>query len=686
MARVALLIGSTQYQKGFQPLPAVAENLQRLAAVLGNPEIGGFEVETLLDPDHGQMRVKLETWLRQRQKDDVSLLYLTGHGVKDRERKLHFAATDTSKPDEELITSTALAAADLRSYLRQSKASKQVVILDCCFSGAFGDLVAMDDGSVDVEAALLEPERPGRVVLASSSSMQYSFVEEGAELSLYTQYLLEGLETGAADANDDEAITADEIHRYVSRKVTEVSSSMTPKIFVLKDEGYQVRIAKVPMGDPKVRYRKEVEAIVQEDDGEISFINRECLQLLTGELIPFGFTAEQAEAIEQQVLEPIRQRQEKEQNYSTIFAKALEQNFPFNEREKLALQRLRKQLGLRDSDYKSLEKNILSSRNSSRKASTMEDLSYFDIGLELRKSINRKQYFISSQDFSKATTWLNKEIDIKRSIKTIFEKKILELDSEFLRIQEQKSKELSEGSASIEELIAIRKGEKRETEILSRFREFSENLGFSRYVVSELLISLQALPIESDNLDYSNLRDSLRKKQWKEADLETYKLLKIGAQDYYYSGISKTNIKSISCLQLIILDKLWSLYSNGKFGFSIWTRRWKEHGEPTPADKLKWEDFLESISWKDQKSEAGSFSLANFHIGQLPSLEGELFVSIDLAKEACSQEAKEARRQKEAKREIELKEAILKHMRAGDMMHNLLHKFTQCQIIETFDH
>ena len=374
MARVALLIGSTQYQRGFQPLPAVAENLQRLAAVLGNPEIGGFEVETLLDPDHGQMRVKLETWLRQRQKDDVSLLYLTGHGVKDRERKLHFAATDTSKPDEELITSTALAAADLRSYLRQSKASKQVVILDCCFSGAFGDLVAMDDGSVDVEAALLEEERPGRVVLTSSSSMQHSFVEEGAKLSLYTQYLLEGLETGAADTNDDEAITADEIHRYVSRKVTEVSSSMTPKIFVMKDEGYQVRIAKVPIGDPKVRYRKEVETIVQEDDGEISFINQECLQLLAEELSPFGFTPKQAKEIEQQVLEPIRQRRAKEAKYVDIFAKAIQQHCPLREKELRALARLRNYLGLKVEDCKRIEKSIIPAQAEIQVSSMVDEI------------------------------------------------------------------------------------------------------------------------------------------------------------------------------------------------------------------------------------------------------------------------------------------------------------------------
>jgi hypothetical protein len=60
------------------------------------------------------------------------------------------------------------------------------IILDCCFSGAFDPSLQSkgDDGSLDLQGQL---GAEGRVVLTSSSSTQYSFEQQGLDLSLYTR-------------------------------------------------------------------------------------------------------------------------------------------------------------------------------------------------------------------------------------------------------------------------------------------------------------------------------------------------------------------------------------------------------------------------------------------------------------------------------------------------------------------
>lgn len=314
MARKALLIGTSQYLDGFKPLKSATHDVSALAKLLNNPDIGRFdEVQVETNLESSILAEKIETWYLGHGKDDFVLLFLVGHGVKDADRKLHFAATNTKKVREKLITTTAIAASDVSRWMGGSKAKRQIVILNCCFSGAFGDLVPMDEGAIDVDEAIWAE---GRVVMTSTSSMDYAFERLiGGELSVYGHYLEEGLRTGAAAATDSDEITIDRLHQYVSRKVQEEAPSMVPKIFA-KGEGYQLRIAKVALGDPTVQYRKEVDRLVQMFGEPIGGIARRKLDLLQQKLNLHDF---QIYEIEDQVLEPIRQRKEKITQYRNLF-------------------------------------------------------------------------------------------------------------------------------------------------------------------------------------------------------------------------------------------------------------------------------------------------------------------------------------------------------------------------------
>jgi uncharacterized caspase-like protein len=365
MAKVALLIGVSEYSSGLKPLPAPPKDVAAMQEVLQNPEMGAFDdVKTLINPNHWQMEEEIEIWFKDRQSDDLLLLFFSGHGVKDESRELYFATCNTRKDQRgELIKSTAVPAGFVRSCLKRCKSKRQVVILDCCFSGAFGDLLAKDDGDVDLESQL---GTEGGVVLTSSSSLQYSFEQEGSDLSIYTRYLVEGIKTGAADRDSDGRVSVGELHEYASKKVQADASAMTPKIIVLKDEGYKIKLAKALIADPKLKYRKEAERLATESisqgmpfayEGRFSPSAR---VILDDEWDRLGLSQDEAKEIEVQVLQPYIEHQNKLKKYSDALIEELQCQYPLSAYASNNLKDYQKRLRLSDEDVEGISKPVIS--------------------------------------------------------------------------------------------------------------------------------------------------------------------------------------------------------------------------------------------------------------------------------------------------------------------------------------
>ncbi len=187
--------------------------------VLENREIGDFdEVKTLINPEPQPMQEAIENLFNGRNKDDLLLLFFSGHGIKDEKGKLYLATSITYKhPQGGLAKSSAVPTGFIHEIMNNCRSKRQVVILDCCFSGAFAEgLLAKDDGFIDIKTQL---GGEGRAVLTSSTSTQYSFEQQGTDLSIYTRYIIEGLENGEADLNNDGMISVDELHEYAKEKV-----------------------------------------------------------------------------------------------------------------------------------------------------------------------------------------------------------------------------------------------------------------------------------------------------------------------------------------------------------------------------------------------------------------------------------------------------------------------------------
>ncbi len=246
--RVALLVAADRYDdRKFGLLRSPARDLDELARVLADPSIGGFEVHTLLNQESWLVNEAIEEMFVERSREDVLVLYLSCHGMKDPAGRLYFAATNT-KTDR--LASTGISSVWVNEQLDRTRCQRVLVLLDCCYSGSYAKgLSSRDDETVQVIERL---EGCGRAVITASDAMEYAY--EGDELSLdagqpslFTSVLVKGLETGDADSNEDGFVSVHELYNYIFDSMRMRTSYQTPtwSAHGLKGELYIARNPKV---------------------------------------------------------------------------------------------------------------------------------------------------------------------------------------------------------------------------------------------------------------------------------------------------------------------------------------------------------------------------------------------------------------------------------------------------------
>ena len=96
--RLALVVATQTYiDPSLRQLRAPARDVEDLSELLGEPDVGAFEVVTVIDRAAHEIRLAIEDFLVDRRTDDLLLIYLTCHGLVDIRRRLFFAAADTRK-------------------------------------------------------------------------------------------------------------------------------------------------------------------------------------------------------------------------------------------------------------------------------------------------------------------------------------------------------------------------------------------------------------------------------------------------------------------------------------------------------------------------------------------------------------------------------------------------------------
>ncbi len=141
-------------------------------------------------------------------------------------------------------------------------------------------------------------------------------------------------------------------------EVPEATPAITPESDSIKEE-HQILLANSPKDDAKIKYRQQVELLLQEDKGELSPINRSCLNELR---LTLALPENEAEAIEQEALEPYRIYKEKVQRYQQVLAEAMQRQYPLSPRDETALLRFQQLLNLTDADIALIRGQMLAER------------------------------------------------------------------------------------------------------------------------------------------------------------------------------------------------------------------------------------------------------------------------------------------------------------------------------------
>jgi hypothetical protein len=222
--RYALIVANDQHDDPkLRSLRSPAEDADALARVLGDPAIGGFEVDLVHNVPEHILRMKVSDFLTadDRLTDDTLLLHFSCHGVKDDAGRLFFASPNTQMHN---LKGTALSASWLAECIEDSRSRKILLLLDCCYSGAFSDTRRARAGDA---AHPLEPLRggTGRVVLTATSELEYAWegdTRSGEPTpSVFTSALIKGLETGEADRDGDQRIAVGELYDYIRDQLSD---------------------------------------------------------------------------------------------------------------------------------------------------------------------------------------------------------------------------------------------------------------------------------------------------------------------------------------------------------------------------------------------------------------------------------------------------------------------------------
>jgi len=215
----ALLIGNSTYpadEHNLQTLRGPVKDIAALNRALIDRDTGLFDdVDVTLLPEATSSRAirALGRFFGAATRDDVLLVYFSGHGKLDQSGRLHLCMQDTDSTD---LLSSAVSSARINEFADASRARNVVIVLDCCHAGAFrgGDLGEAVAG-------------PGRYVLTSCRGTQLAndaTVENGT--SFFTQHLVDGLLDAAADHDADGYVTFSDLYAYVDRRLREAGKQI----------------------------------------------------------------------------------------------------------------------------------------------------------------------------------------------------------------------------------------------------------------------------------------------------------------------------------------------------------------------------------------------------------------------------------------------------------------------------
>jgi hypothetical protein len=207
----ALLISNSEFPEdrhNLFSLQGPVNDCPLLRDALTDRRLGLFDPQDVrLLPERSKRDIvtTIEQFFRTAERDDQLLLYYSGHGLPDINGNLYLCARDTVTTS---LVATAISDSEINAIINLSVARAVIIILDCCYSGAFkGPLPTGLRGE-------------GRFVITSCRRAQLaSDAELVTGASPFTGYLVEGLRLGSLDADGDGYVALNDLYDYALRQL-----------------------------------------------------------------------------------------------------------------------------------------------------------------------------------------------------------------------------------------------------------------------------------------------------------------------------------------------------------------------------------------------------------------------------------------------------------------------------------
>lgn len=202
----ALLIGNGSFDDPkLESLRGPANDLTALERALTDAESGLFApgtVNVLRDRSRGEVALEIERFFCSAGREDLLLLYYSGHGKVTPQGGFYFCVRDTIS---QFLEATAVSRQNLLGAIQRCRSDRIVLVLDCCHAGALKGAEQMPF-SVD--------DRGNYFMYATGAKA----VALDADLSPFTEVFVEALTRSESDHKDG-YVSVDAIYSYVNAEL-----------------------------------------------------------------------------------------------------------------------------------------------------------------------------------------------------------------------------------------------------------------------------------------------------------------------------------------------------------------------------------------------------------------------------------------------------------------------------------
>ncbi|MBK7406909.1 MAG: caspase family protein [Saprospirales bacterium] len=208
----AVVVGVSAYNH-MPTLRYTDDDAYRMYAFLKSPEGGALpddQIRILIDEDatKDEIKMAMENTFSKAGKNDLVLLYFSGHGLKGAFLPIDFDGYNNKLEHDEI-----------NAILANSPAKYKLLIADACHSGS---LLAMKGGEVkgimENYYSTLAQAEPGTALIMSSKSEETSLESSGLRQGVFSHFLIRGLK-GEADADRNRVVSVQELFDYVTENV-----------------------------------------------------------------------------------------------------------------------------------------------------------------------------------------------------------------------------------------------------------------------------------------------------------------------------------------------------------------------------------------------------------------------------------------------------------------------------------